>query len=416
MPDIRIKDLTTEASASVTSDFLPIDGNTGTRKLSAFNPSFGGNATVGGTLTVNGGTLTLSGAAYPRLTSNGTSGGAFQIQKNGTNYGLFYGNDTDTIVDSNTSSNIVFQTGGATRATVNSSAFTISLTTASTSTSSGALVVGNGTSGGLGVGGAVNIGGTLTANGTTFNLSTASANGSFINMDGLAGNFKIITTRTGGVDRWYFGQDTAAESGSNAGSPFFIRALTDAGAVIDTPLTITRAAGGRLTTPRPVTISDSTASTSTSSGALVVSGGVGVAGAIYCGSLNATADSKISSAAAKTSSADTLKIATATGGSSDFELLISRSAAGSGAYYSIQSVEQATGYRGLALQKDGGNVLIGTTSDSGQRLQVSGTANITGAISIGNTVNTVSPTAPNRTITMVINGTTYYLHAKTTND
>lgn len=125
--------------------------------------------------------------------------------------------------------------------------------------------------------------GTLTANGTTFNLSTSGANGSFINMDGLAGNFKIITTRTGGVDRWYFGQDTAAESGSNAGSPFFIRALTDAGAVIDTPLTITRAAGGRLTTPRPVTISDSTASTSTSSGALVVGGGVGVAGNLYVG-------------------------------------------------------------------------------------------------------------------------------------
>lgn len=39
-----------------------------------------------------------------------------------------------------------------------------------------------------------------------------------------------------------------------------------------------------------------------------------------------------------------------------------------------------------------------------------------GAISIGNTVNTVSPTSPNRTVTIVINGTTYYLAAKTTND
>lgn len=37
-------------------------------------------------------------------------------------------------------------------------------------------------------------------------------------------------------------------------------------------------------------------------------------------------------------------------------------------------------------------------------------------IAIGNTVNAVSPTSPNRTITMVIGGTTYYLHAKTTND
>jgi len=46
----------------------------------------------------------------------------------------------------------------------------------------------------------------------------------------------------------------------------------------------------------------------------------------------------------------------------------------------------------------------------------SGNATFTGAIAIGNTVNTVSPTSPNRTITMVIGGTTYYIHAKTTND
>jgi hypothetical protein len=39
-----------------------------------------------------------------------------------------------------------------------------------------------------------------------------------------------------------------------------------------------------------------------------------------------------------------------------------------------------------------------------------------GAIAIGNTVNTVTATLPNRTITMVIGGTTYYIHAKTTND
>jgi hypothetical protein len=39
-----------------------------------------------------------------------------------------------------------------------------------------------------------------------------------------------------------------------------------------------------------------------------------------------------------------------------------------------------------------------------------------GAISIGNTVNAVSPTSPNRTVTIVIGGVTYYLAAKTTND
>ena len=37
-------------------------------------------------------------------------------------------------------------------------------------------------------------------------------------------------------------------------------------------------------------------------------------------------------------------------------------------------------------------------------------------IAIGNTVNVVSPTSPNRTVTINIGGTTYYLAAKTTND
>lgn len=44
------------------------------------------------------------------------------------------------------------------------------------------------------------------------------------------------------------------------------------------------------------------------------------------------------------------------------------------------------------------------------------TATFTGAVAIGNTLNSVSPTAPNRTITMVVGGTTVYLAAKTTND
>jgi hypothetical protein len=56
-----------------------------------------------------------------------------------------------------------------------------------------------------------------------------------------------------------------------------------------------------------------------------------------------------------------------------------------------------------------GNVGIGTATP-GSKLDVDG------ELRIGNTVNTVSPTSPDRTITMVIGGTTYYIHAKTTND
>jgi hypothetical protein len=59
--------------------------------------------------------------------------------------------------------------------------------------------------------------------------------------------------------------------------------------------------------------------------------------------------------------------------------------------------------------------VTGTTLLNGNTA-VTGTLSSTGALAIGNTVNTVSPTSPNRTITMVIGGTTYYIHAKTTND
>jgi hypothetical protein len=64
---------------------------------------------------------------------------------------------------------------------------------------------------------------------------------------------------------------------------------------------------------------------------------------------------------------------------------------------------------GANFATSSGNVGIGTASP-GSKLDVNG------ELRIGNTVNTVTATLPNRTITMVIGGTTYYIHAKTTND
>jgi hypothetical protein len=59
------------------------------------------------------------------------------------------------------------------------------------------------------------------------------------------------------------------------------------------------------------------------------------------------------------------------------------------------------------------NTVLGISTTG---LAVTGALSSTGALAIGNTVNTVSPTSPNRTVTIVIGGTTYYLAAKTTND
>jgi hypothetical protein len=72
-----------------------------------------------------------------------------------------------------------------------------------------------------------------------------------------------------------------------------------------------------------------------------------------------------------------------------------------------------SGYGGtftVDTRTSGNTFITALTIDDAQN------ATFAGSIAIGNTVNTVSPTSPNRTITMVIGGTTYYIHAKTTND
>ena len=74
----------------------------------------------------------------------------------------------------------------------------------------------------------------------------------------------------------------------------------------------------------------------------------------------------------------------------------------------------ATGY-GLAIAAGTSSnyaISVADYTDGAQGFLVTGS----GKITINNTVNAVSPTSPNRTITMDIGGATYFIHAKTTND
>ena len=57
-----------------------------------------------------------------------------------------------------------------------------------------------------------------------------------------------------------------------------------------------------------------------------------------------------------------------------------------------------------------------SAGNTGAASYFGGAATFAGAVTVGNTVNTVSPTSPNRTITMVVGGVTLYIAAKTTND
>jgi hypothetical protein len=65
-------------------------------------------------------------------------------------------------------------------------------------------------------------------------------------MDGDAGQSKIITYRTNGLQRFGLYVNNIAESGGNAGSDFAIRAYNDAGVLLSTPLYIKRSSGNVL--------------------------------------------------------------------------------------------------------------------------------------------------------------------------
>jgi hypothetical protein len=62
-------------------------------------------------------------------------------------------------------------------------------------------------------------------------------------MDGDAGQSKIITYRTAGLQRFGLYVNNTAESGSNVGSDFAIRAYNDAGTLLSTPVFIKRSTG-----------------------------------------------------------------------------------------------------------------------------------------------------------------------------
>jgi len=141
MADIRIKDLSS-ASSSASDDFIAVDGTTnGTRKLNAFSPTFGGNATVTGTLTTNGYTFT-SGT----LSLFSSTAGIYNYYSGGVGVIASYSDGSGTRAQTQIAGSTVLLNTAAGNALTVSAAGVVAIpaTTASTSTSTGALVVGGG--------------------------------------------------------------------------------------------------------------------------------------------------------------------------------------------------------------------------------------------------------------------------------
>lgn len=97
---------------------------------------------------------------------------------------------------------------------------------------------------------------TITTTGTLSRFGVGGVAGSQILVEAPAGFVAdFVLSNDNAIARWIFRKGQTAEVGGNTGSELQIVARTDAGALLDTPLTITRAAGGAMTLSRPVAMS-----------------------------------------------------------------------------------------------------------------------------------------------------------------
>lgn len=105
----------------------------------------------------------------------------------------------------------------------------------------------------------------LDAGGSDKNINLNPTGAGYVNVDGLlraanlaanstAGNTRAFRWESATVLRWQARASSGAESGSDAGSDWRLSAYDDAGDLIDTPIGITRAAGGPMTISRPLDV------------------------------------------------------------------------------------------------------------------------------------------------------------------
>jgi hypothetical protein len=487
MADKRINALTTTATSTASDDFIAVDGTTnGTRKLNAYSPTFGGNATVTGTLTVNSAsTITTTGATQLTLARSSTTP---------ANIGWILGADnTGPYIDTTQTHRWRGFVNGSEGFYCTTSTFGIPLTTASTSTSTGALVV----SGGIGVAGATYSGGTIrvlgsshttrirfddaiidfsntaenayvtgTISGNTLQLKGNNGTGLTI---GTTGNVSIASTTastststgalvvSGGVGvagvihggnniratgNLYAGDSSVSTGavsiqigdsrtgsgyahldfiGDTTYSDYGLRLIRGDGGANTTSSLLHRGTGAlqivteeaasillstasttalTITSAQQVQVNATTASTSTSTGALVVSGGVGVAGALYIGGLIESSD------------AAGIRVRTASGTAAKLSVIQTGNAT-----WEMQSIASSSDFA----------ITANSTTDA-FRVTTAGNATLAGSVKTSapsggtaaawklGTVASVSPTSPNRTIEVDIGGTIYYIHAKTTNN
>ena len=324
MANVRIKDLTTTAATTASDDFFGVDGATnGTRKLNAYSPTFGGNLTVSGittgTQSANNGTL--------RFNSVNTSAGTAAVS------GYLITGDTNVTALQQYSTGYV------------SSGINIQNSAVLYTNSAGLNLCADNASGAIG----------FYTGGQNLRLSISSTGNAT-----LAGNLTVSGTASsfGGF--------------SNAGGAVYVR--KDSGEVFRADAA---GAGYRIVADQNGV--DLGGARTTVGGNLTVNG---TGTNYFVGDITSTATGnnqwQITKGAATNYA--TLAFSETTSGAAWAIGQRTTAAAGGANRFSFYG----SGVGGDAMQITYlGNVLIGTTADGGQKLQVSGTAAISGNLSSG---------------------------------
>lgn len=122
--------------------------------------------------------------------------------------------------------------------------------TAATNTTTGDFVV----VGGMAVGGSLHCN-NLVSYGMQTTLGDGTTPSTFrLTLNGAVSQNKRIEWATAGVTKWRMYTNGTESGVGDAGMNWNLEALTDAGVGIDTPITITRAAGGNMTVRRPLAL------------------------------------------------------------------------------------------------------------------------------------------------------------------
>jgi hypothetical protein len=417
MADIRINALATTAASTASDDFIAVDGSAnGTRKLNAYSPTFGGNLTVSGTGTSSvAGNLALNGAtSYLAIspTTAVTNNVALQLSVDVA--------DNRAIRMTNTASGghaYDFIPGGGGDAGSlglydnTAGSYRLFISGTGNATLSGNLTV-SGRDLTLGSSESVIYFGTPSANYLYYNGSSLFLRvGSVdrITIPGNTGNFLIGGTIDGGQKLQVSG--TAAISSTlSVGSgtnTFGVGGTTNQSTLVLNGGS-SNGYGSRLELQR----NGSAQSYIGTAGNILGSGdGAQSDTVIYANGSNKV---RLYSGNALTLTLDSSQNATFAGNvlvNSTYSL--GAAATGNQPYVQSEKTGKTLDLRGGV---NGSRVLNNAGTAAVFNLTDGGDATFAGAIAINNTVNTVSPTSPNRTITMVIGGTTYYIHAKTTND